>query len=105
MKYGNAVRKERAENGLEGVQAPPMAETALKALKKVLEPKNVAEALGVGERTVQKWKSGESPIPSGREEGVLRQAKSVFLADLNRLEDEIDRALLMQYGPVDRGRF
>ena len=105
MKYENAARKERVEDEGEGVQAPLHSETALKALKKVLEPKYLAQALGISDRTVQKWKSGESQIPSSRTGDVIRHAKSVFLADLNRLEDEIDRALLMQYGPSDKGRF
>ena len=105
MKYSNAVLNEMSANEGDGAQTPIHSETALKALRKVLEPKDLAQALDVSERTVQKWKSGESHIPHSRTNDVLRHAKAIFLTDLNRLEDEIDRALLMQYGSADNGRF
>lgn len=77
-----------------------LARTALQILR---SPKEWAANLDVTSQQVSQWKNG-AKIPTERRMEIVTKAK-IFFCDLNRIEDEIDRALLAAYGPADKGRF
>lgn len=102
----NAVLKETPEWAPDGsketCQITRRSMVARQALT-AMPAKHAAYELEIKERTVNKWKAGES-IPESREVPILLAAKSFFL-DQHTLEDAIDQELLAAYGPHDKGRF
>lgn len=78
--------------------------TARKALKSLRSSKEWGGALSISPQQVNRWANGER-IPTKRQREIVRVAKWYLLSQ-QALEDEIDRMLLMQFGPArDPGRF
>ncbi|PIR25630.1 MAG: hypothetical protein COX62_04545 [Deltaproteobacteria bacterium CG_4_10_14_0_2_um_filter_43_8] len=90
---------------LEGGKTPPGSDLAKRCLNSFPVSQFSCD-LKVSDRTIQKWKSGQEPIPENRKLQIVGITKSYFISDLNQLEDEIDRMLMNQYGPnVDGGTY
>ena len=100
MRNQNAVHKESRENEHGGARTPCDSQIARRCLR-LVSPKGAAQSLGCSPRTVQKWTSGEAPIPQARVLQIVRTTKDFILTDLRDLESAIDRMLLKQYRTTD----
>lgn len=66
---------------------------ARKCLDIEFSVKRIAFALGVKERRVNKWKSGEIQIPTERVDDILEEA-SVFFFEIHPLQDQVAALIL-----------
>lgn len=60
--------------------------------------------LGLHPRTVQRWTSREAVIPEKWIHKIITASKGYFL-DLSKIEQAVDRMILMQLGTNDPGTF
>ena len=63
----------------------------------VVSAKFLAPEIGVSARMIRGWASGERDIPPSRSIEIIVRSKGYFV-DLSKLETEIDRMILRQFG-------
>ena len=89
-----------------GGKTPPAAETVRECLNYAgIAAKEWGDMLSVGERRVQKWRSGEEPVPECRRIEILIKFQDLVTRQLLAINAMVSRALREAYGDADPGRF
>lgn len=61
--------------------------------------------MGVGERRVQKWRSGEEQVPEARRLEIIIRFQDLVAEQFMAIQTMVRRALREAYGDSDDGRF
>lgn len=93
----------QTEATLENLNLGFKNETTARRALKLRSPKEWGARIQVSQQKVNRWANGER-IPERRQMQIIKEAK-FFLLDQRELEAAIDRMLLDQYGPGDKGNF
>lgn len=108
MKYENAARKESrsidsdVEDTTGGKGNVANATDALQIATDCLhlKPSKIwAHELGVSDRTVQRWVTGEQLMPYRHAVKVIVKAKGYFM-DISRVENAVDEMIMRQFGKM-----
>jgi len=108
MKYENAARKESRSidsNVEETTGGKGNVANATEASRIATECLNLksskvwAHELGVSDRTVQRWLSGEQQLPYRHAVKVIVKSKGYFM-DMSRVENAVDEMIIRQFGKM-----
>lgn len=89
-----------------GRKNAPSAEAVRECLNYLGIPaKQWGDVLGVGERRVQKWRSGEDQVPESRRLEIIIKFQDLVTRQLLAINAMVSRALREAYGDSDDGRF
>lgn len=89
-----------------GGKTPPSVGTVRECLNYGgITAKQWCDELRVGERRIQKWRSGEEPVPEARRLEVLFKFQDLLTEQLIAIQAMARRALREAYGDADEGRF
>lgn len=90
----------------DGRKNAPSAEAVRECLNYLGIPaKQWGDAMSVGERRIQKWRSGEEVVPEGRRLEVVLRFQDLVADQLIAVQAMVRRALREAYGDTDDGRF
>lgn len=97
---------ENAGSVTRGGKTPLSVETARECLNYGgTTAKQWADAMRVGERRVQKWRSGEDPIPEERRIEIVLRLPDLLTDQMIALQQMVKRALQEVFGGRDPDRF
>lgn len=101
--FAEVHRRESAEQGRKNA---PSENTTREFLNYGGIPaKHWVDALGVGERRIQKWRSGEEPVPESRRLEIFFKFQDLVTQQMIAIQEMQARAVREIYGAADPGTF